>query len=211
MRAVSIVTTVRARAGVAGIAAVIALVLGGWPPAALERGVGDGTRQHALLELLVLPTEPYVLIPLIALITALCALQRRWHDAALCIAGTTMPVALNTWVLKPLFDHRLQDWLAYPSGHTVSLVATLTVLVLLARQGIAHVVMAVVAVAVTVAAGIGLVALGYHYPVDVVGGACVAVAAVLTLSLVTRRGRARSAGSPHAGTSSGNPPAASPR
>lgn len=195
----------------AGIAAVIALVLGVWPPAALERGVGDGTHQHAVLELLVLPTEPYVLIPLIALIAGLSALQRRWRDAVLCVVATTLPVALNTWVLKPLFDHRLQDWLAYPSGHTVSLVATLTVLVLLARQGIARAVMAVVAVGVTVATGIGLVALGYHYPVDVVGGACFAVAAVLTLSLATRRGRARSAGSPHADTSSGNPPAASPR
>lgn len=199
---------VKARVGVAVSAAIVMLVLGLWPPAVLERGVGDGTHQRALLELLVLPTEPYVLVPLIALVAGLCALRRQWHDAVFCLAGTAVPVALNTWVLKPLFGHRLEGWLAYPSGHTVSLAATLTVLVVLVRQ---RVLAGIAAVVVTAAAGIGLVGLGYHYPVDVLGGACFAVAAVLTLSLATRRGRAPSAGSPRAGTSSGSPPAASPR
>ncbi|TVT16175.1 phosphatase PAP2 family protein [Amycolatopsis acidiphila] len=197
----------RARAGIAVAAAVVVLVLGLWPPPVLERGVGDGTHRHTLLDLLVLPTEPYVLIPVIAVTAGVCALRKRGPATALTLAGTTVPVALNTWVLKPLFGHPLHDYLAYPSGHAVSLVSTLTVLVLLARQ---RLLAAMGAVAVAVAAGAGLVGLGYHYPNDVVGGACFAVAAVLTLSLATRRGRAPSDDSPRAGTSSGNPPAASP-
>ncbi|HVV09248.1 phosphatase PAP2 family protein [Amycolatopsis sp.] len=174
-------------------------------------GGGVPAHQSVLLDLFVAPTEPYVLIPLVALMTVLCGLQRQWRDAVLCVLGAVVPVLLNTFVLKFVFAHHLDDYLAYPSGHSVSLVAPLTVLVLLAGQGIARVVTFVVAAVVTVLAGIGLVGLGYHYPLDVVGGACFAVAAVLTLSLLLRPAPAPSGGSPRAGTSSGSPPAASPR
>ncbi|WP_236788241.1 phosphatase PAP2 family protein [Amycolatopsis sp. GM8] len=193
------------RVGIAVSAALVALVLGLWPPAALQRG---GGAHSTLLDILVLPTEPYVLIPVIALAAGVCAVRHRWADLTLCLAGTAGPVALNTWVLKPLFDHPLHDYLAYPSGHTVSLVTTLTVLVFLTRQ---RILAATAAAAIATAAGIGLVGIGYHYPVDVIGGAATAVALVLTLSLATHPGRAPSAGSPRAGTSSGSPPATSPR
>ncbi|GHF65353.1 hypothetical protein GCM10017566_43610 [Amycolatopsis bartoniae] len=187
------------------------LVLGVWPPEVLQRGRGDGTAQHALLTLLVQPTEPYVLIPLVAVMVAVSALHRDRAAVLLCLAGPTVPLALNTWLLKPLFGHHIDGYLAYPSGHTVGLVSVLAVLVLLARPGTARATTALVAAAVTTAAGFGLVGFGYHYPVDVVGGTCFAVAAVLTLSLATHPARAPSAGSPRAGTSSGSPPAASPR
>ncbi|WP_166459433.1 phosphatase PAP2 family protein [Amycolatopsis pithecellobii] len=193
------------RVGIAVLAALGMVALGLWPPAFLQRGLGDGTHS-TLLDILVLPTEPYVLIPVIALIAGFQVLRRRWRETAFCVAATALPLALNTWVLKPLFGHELRGDLAYPSGHTVGLATTLIVLVFLTRQWL----LAIIAAAVTAAAGIGLVGLGYHYPVDVLGGACLAVAAVFTLSLVLRPGRARSAGSPHADTSSGNPPAASP-
>jgi membrane-associated phospholipid phosphatase len=205
------------------VAALVALGLGLWVagdqlPNAVDRGIRDGidgafTHQESVLRLFVVSTEPYVLIPLIAVMAVLCALQHRWHDTVFCVAGTALPVALNTWVLKPLFDRPLKDYLAYPSGHAVSLVSALTVLVLLARPGIARSVTSAIAAVITVAAGIGLVGLGYHYPLDVVGGACFAVAAVLSLSIVPapRRGRVPSSGSPREGTSSGSPPAASPR
>ncbi|WP_160148745.1 phosphatase PAP2 family protein [Amycolatopsis alkalitolerans] len=192
------------RAGIAAGGVLVTVVLGVWAPGFLRRGLGHGSP-----EVLLLPTEPYVLIPVIALATAFCLVKRRRAGAVLCAAGTVVPVVLNSWVLKPLFDHHLSGYLAYPSGHTVSLVATLTVLVLLARHQIVAI---AAAAAITTAAGIGLVEAGYHYPVDVVGGACFAVAAVLTLSLATTRlARAPSAGSPPADTSSGSPPAASPR
>jgi membrane-associated phospholipid phosphatase len=181
----------------AAVTAVIALglwVAGDRQPNALDGDLlrwTSGTFAHegALLHLFVLPTEPYVLLSLIALMVLVCVAQRRWDGVILCLAGTALPVAINTWVLKPLFDRPLKDYLAYPSGHTVSLVATLTVLVVLARPGAARAVTAAVAAVVTVMAGIGLVGSGYHYPVDVVGGACFAIAAVLTTSIPLGRRR----------------------
>jgi membrane-associated phospholipid phosphatase len=168
--------------------------------------------QTALLRLMVLPTEPVVLLPLLAIVVGACALGRRWDGVALAVLGVAVPVALNTWVLKPLFDRVKSDYLAYPSGHTVSMVATLTVLVLLARPGTARAVTATTSAIILVIAGIGLVGSDYHYPTDVLGGACFAVSVVLALSPPTRRlAPARSGGSPPAGTSSGSPPASSRR
>lgn len=199
----------KAKVSVAAVAVVIMVVVGVWPPPVLERGIGDGTHLHTLMAVLLLPTQVYVLVPVMVLTVGWCALRGRRHETVFAAAGIVIPVALNTWVVKPLFDHPLHDYLAYPSGHTVSLVSTLTVLVLLAHRRIPA---AIAAFVVTVAAGIGLVGFGFHFPGDVVGGACFAVAAVLTLSLVmTRLWPAPSAGSPPAGTSSGSRPAASPR
>ena len=186
-----------AAATLAGVAVGL-LAPGGTPPAP----------HHTLaVSIFLQPSEPYVLIPVVAIVAGVCAWRRWWDRLALCLLGSTVPVALNTWVLKPLFDHRLKGDLAYPSGHTVSLVSVLAVLVILIRR----VLVAVLAVAVTVVGGIGLVGAGYHYPADVAGGACFAVAAVLMIAWALRRARAPSAGSPRGGTSSGNPPAASPR
>lgn len=204
----------RARALTAVAALAVCVVLGIWAPQALSHGLGTDPGTPLLI-----PTEPYVLLPLIALIVLLEALQRDWRAVALAACGSAVPVALNTWAVKPLFHHQLHDYLGYPSGHTVSLVSTLTVLVLLARQGISTVITLVAATAVTVAAGAGLVEAGYHYPVDVIGGACFAVAVTLAVSLVVspaplpgpRPAPVPSTGSPRAGTSSDSPPASSPR
>ncbi|HJQ46307.1 MAG TPA: phosphatase PAP2 family protein [Amycolatopsis sp.] len=185
----------------AALAALAVLVLGLWVPG------GAPPATHDDLRILLLPTQPYVLIPAVTVMAGACALKRRWDGLALCLLGGIVPVALNTWVLKPLFDRPLHDDLAYPSGHTVSLVSVLTVLVLLVRR----LLVAALAVAVTALAAIGLVGTGYHYPVDVAGGACVAIAAVLTIASALHLARAPSAGSPRGGTSSGSPPAASPR
>jgi membrane-associated phospholipid phosphatase len=211
----AVVTAVVTALGTLGLGLWVA---GDQAPKAVDAGLLDainGTfaRERPLLQLFLQPTEPYVLIPLIAVMAFCCAGQRRWDGLVLCLVGTLVPVALNSWVLKPLFDRRLKDYLAYPSGHTVSLVATLTVLALLARPGPARRLVVVLAAVVTAAAGIALVGLGYHYPIDVAGGACFAIAAVLSLSIlpVWRPWRVRSGGSPRAGTSSGSPPAASPR
>jgi PAP2 superfamily len=172
--------------------------------------VNAPSSSNGLLRAFLLPTEPVVLVPVIAGMALWCARARRWDDVLLCTLGTALPVALNTWVLKPLFDRSLAGYLAYPSGHTVSLVSTLTVLVLLARPGRATWTTAAVSVTLGLAAGIGLVGSGYHYPTDVLGGACFAVAAVVSVRAL-RPWRARSGGSPPGGTSSGSPPAASPR
>ncbi|WP_414944306.1 phosphatase PAP2 family protein [Amycolatopsis sp. cmx-11-32] len=144
-----------------------------------------------LLRLLVLPTEAYVLIPVAVLAAALRLLGRRKPEAALAIVGPLIAIFANTWVLKPLFGRWKNTWLAYPSGHTVALVAVLTVLVLLARPGVATVVISLVGAVVLGGVTIGMIGLGYHYLTDVVGGTFFAVAVVcatwMLLSRVARR------------------------
>lgn len=144
--------------------------------------------QSELLRWLVLPSEPVVLLPAVALIAGVCALQRRWPDAALAVAGPAVAVGLNSWVLKPLFGWLSDDRLAYPSGHTASLVAVATVLGLLARDGLATWVAGALGVLLTAAAGVGMTVLGFHYPADILGGAFVGVGVVFGLSLVRTAG-----------------------
>ena len=144
-----------------------------------------------LLRLLVLPAEAYVLIPVALIAAGLCLLGRRRPEAALTIAGPLIAILANTWVLKPLFGRWKSTWLAYPSGHTVALVAVLTVLVLLARPGVATAVIAIVGAVALVSVTIGMIGLGYHYLTDVVGGTLFAVATVcatwVLLSWAARR------------------------
>ncbi|MFC3449035.1 phosphatase PAP2 family protein [Amycolatopsis speibonae] len=141
----------------------------------VERAFGSDT---GLLRLLVLPTEAYVLIPVAAVTVALCLAARRKPEAALTVAGPLVAIFANTWVLKPLFDRWKNTYLAYPSGHTVALVAVLTVLVLLARPGVATAVISVVGAVVLAGVTIGMIGLGYHYLTDVVGGTLFAIATV---------------------------------
>jgi membrane-associated phospholipid phosphatase len=139
-----------------------------------------------LLRLFVLPTEAYVLIPAGLLVAGLCLLTRRRLEAVLAIAGPIIAILANTWLLKPVFGRWKHDYLAYPSGHTVSLVAVLTVLVLLARRGVATAVIAAVGVVALCSVTIGMIGLGYHYLTDVLGGTLFGVAAVLVTWLLLR-------------------------
>lgn len=143
----------------------------GWPPWVF----------HVLL----LPTEPYVLLPVLALLAFWCLRGSRRRDALFVVLGPALAVAANTWVLKPLFDRWKGDTLVYPSGHTVSMVATLVVVFVLTGRRILTVVGGAVLLA---GVTIGMIGLGYHYPTDVVGGAAFAVFAVLSVrGLVIRR------------------------
>ncbi len=135
-------------------------------------------RDTGLLGLLVLPTEAYVLIPVAALAAVLCLAGGRRLEAALTVVGPLVAILANAWLLKPLFGRWKNTYLAYPSGHTVALVAVLTVLVLLARPGIATAVISIVGAVVLCSVTIGMIGLGYHYLTDVVGGTLFAIATV---------------------------------
>lgn len=157
-------------------------------------GIDDAARSavtgwpHGVLRVLVLPTEPYVLLPALALLVVRCLYASRPWDALFVALGPAVAVAANTWVLKPLFDRWKGDTLVYPSGHTVGLVATLAVVFVLVR-GQARTITAVVGAVLLTGAAIGMIGLGYHYLTDVVGGTFFAVCAVLAVrGLLTRRG-----------------------
>jgi membrane-associated phospholipid phosphatase len=108
-------------------------------------------------------------------------------------------LAANTWVLKPLFDRQNDGYLVYPSGHTVSLVSTLAVLVLLARPGVARWIVVAVGAVLLIAAGTGMIGLGYHYFTDVVGGTFFAVAVVCAMRFATSRLSPRPSPAPSSG------------
>jgi membrane-associated phospholipid phosphatase len=145
-----------------------------------------------LLTFLVVSTQPYVLVPLIVLVIAVCLAVGRRRDALLAALGPAIALSANTWILKPLFDRQsigfgIEGTLAYPSGHTVSLVSTLVVLALLARPGLATAMVTAMGTVLLIAAAVGMIELGYHYFTDIVGGTFFAVAVVFTLQILIGR------------------------
>lgn len=144
---------------------------------------------HGVLRALVLPTEPYMLLPALALLVGWCLYRSRPRDGLFVVLGPSIAVAANTWLLKPLFGRWKGDTLVYPSGHTVGMVATLAVVFVLAH-GLARTVIAVVGAALLIGVTIGMIGLGYHYLTDIVGGTFFAIFAVLAIhGLITRRAR----------------------
>jgi membrane-associated phospholipid phosphatase len=141
---------------------------------------------HGVLRALVLPTEPYVLLPVLVLLGVWCLRGSRPWDALFVVVGPAVTVATNTWVLKPAFDRWREDTLAYPSGHTVSVVATLVVVFVLV-DGVWRTITVVLGGVVLVGVTVGMTGLGYHYPTDVVGGTFFAIFGVLAVrGLLTR-------------------------
>lgn len=178
------VTARRTLALFAALCALATLVLGllvaPYAPGTVDQWADRSASRLSpgLLNTLVLPTEPYVLIPAVVVIAGICLYQRSRRDALLAVAGPFLAIALNSWALKPVFDRWKEGTLVYPSGHTVSLVAVLTVVVLLVRFKAIAVAVGAVLVA---CAAVGMIGLGYHYLTDIAGGVCFAAAVVTAL------------------------------
>src|SRR5206468_3648905 len=85
-----------------------------------------------------------------------------------------------------IVDRTMGSGLAYPSGHVTGAAALATVAVLLAhrqwgRRAARSV--AVAAATLPLVVGAGVVRLGWHYATDVVGGAAVGTATVLSVAV----------------------------
>jgi membrane-associated phospholipid phosphatase len=157
----------------------LGLLVGGRGPGELDEVAGATVVgwPHGVLRALVLPTEPYVLLPALALLVVWCVLRSRPWDALFAVLGPSIAVAANTWLLKPSFGRWKNDTLVYPSGHTVGMVATVVVVFVL-THGLARGITVVAGVVLLVGVTIGMIGLGYHYLTDIVGGALFATAAV---------------------------------
>jgi undecaprenyl-diphosphatase len=126
-----------------------------------------------------------------ALILA-CLATRRWRGAVL--AGVAVPgaVALTEYVLKPLVGRTiLSGYDCYPSGHTTALfalAATCTVLltgpVRPRWPGAVRLLLVLGAVLIAAGVAVSMVARGYHYFTDTVGGTAVGIGIVMLTALV---------------------------
>jgi undecaprenyl-diphosphatase len=114
-----------------------------------------------------------------------CLLLRRPRAAVLMVAGAGLAVGTAT-LLKHLVGRTIHgaDNLSYPSGHTAFLSALAFVAALLAtdRLGLGRTAGTSLVLAATLVAGAAMgwaqVALGAHYPTDVLGGCCTALAVI---------------------------------
>ncbi|MEU1850904.1 phosphatase PAP2 family protein [Streptomyces sp. NPDC019990] len=180
---------------IATLAALVVVVLGGLYAGDSEPGTVDTRILAAVGEPgppwrdVALATdflgEPTGAAALVVAAAAGCLLLRRPRAAVLVVAGTGLAVG-TTKLLKPLVGRTIHDGhLSYPSGHTAFLTALALVVVLvgtgrrpgLGRTAGTSLVLAAAAVA-GAAMGWAQVALDAHYPTDVLGGWCTALAVV---------------------------------
>ena len=151
--------------------------------------------------------EPAGAALLVVAAVAGCLLLRRPRAAVLVVAGSGMTVAA-TRLIKPLVGRTIHGDgnLSYPSGHTAFLTALALVVALLAtgRLGLGRTAGTLLVLAAALVAGAAMgwaqVALGAHYPTDVLGGWCTALAVVpATAWLVDRTADRRGDGMADAG------------
>lgn len=134
-----------------------------------------------IAEVLALATDTGVVLAILCGGAAWFAWQRSWWQTVTMVLVPEAAVAINAWALKPFWSRPLHDYLAYPSGHTVHLVAVAATLVLLLRSTRARMVIIALAAAAWGGAGIGMIALDYHLATDIAGGAAAGIALVIPL------------------------------
>lgn len=113
---------------------------------------------------------------------------RRWHSAlfmaGILLSGIALSTSLKYWVGRPrpqLVTHLNHiSSLSYPSGHALNstlfyLTVVLVLSPLLSRR-VARWTLYAIAAALSLATGISRVALGVHYPTDVIAGWVISVA-----------------------------------
>lgn len=143
--------------------------------------------------------EPAGSAMLVTAVVAACLLLRRHRAAVLVVAGPALTVGTTT-LLKHVVGRTIHgdDNLSYPSGHTAFLTSLALVVALPAtgRLGLARTAGTSLVLAAALVAGAAMgwaqVALGAHYPTDVLAGWCTALAVIpATAWLIDRTADAR--------------------
>lgn len=128
--------------------------------------------------------EPVGAAALVVAAVAACLLLRRPRAAVFAVVGVGLAVGTTTLVKSPVGRTIHDGHLSYPSGHTAFLTALALVVALLAtgRLGFGRTAGTSLVLGAALLAGAVMgwaqVALGAHYPTDVLGGWCTALALV---------------------------------
>jgi undecaprenyl-diphosphatase len=156
---------------------------------------------RTILEVPIDSTVELVVLGVVAAIVVAIAVRRRF-GAALFACLSFAGALLLTTVIKDLVRRHALDptdaGYSFPSGHaatSMAIAAAFTIEAWRTRWRMLTLTIAAVSVALL---GIAMVYDGAHWPSDVVGGWCVAIAWVALLSAVFRTVRARSASDPPA-------------
>ncbi len=164
--------------------AVAAMVVLGWAVGNGSTAVDDWFHQyrHSPAKWLLFFTDPRVLAILLAGTLVVALSQRRWRLAVVTALSPTIAIAL-VQLLKPLFDRRSDGALAYPSGHTTTMVVVLGIFALAASCALWSV---LVAVSFCL---LGMIGQGvtYHYFTDTIGGVLLGTAIVCVAALTLGR------------------------
>jgi membrane-associated phospholipid phosphatase len=162
-----------------------------WLDAVIDARVraGLGGHQALLKRVTLLGTLGPMVVMATALILA-CLVTRRWRGALLAAVAVPAAEVITEFLLKPLVGRTLSGYLVFPSGHTTGVfVLAAVVTVLLTgplRPRMPTAVRGLLVLAAFVAASAtatAMIALGFHYFTDTVGGAAVAVGTALATAL----------------------------
>ncbi|MEH0473388.1 phosphatase PAP2 family protein [Streptomyces sp. B21-097] len=200
---------------VVGLAALVVVVLGGryagdgepggvdrWIVSPTADSVGPPWRDVALaLDFL---GEPLGSVMLLLVVVTGCLVLKRPRAALLAVAGAGVSVGLAT-LLKHLVGRTIHGDanLSYPSGHTAFATALALAVAMLAtgRLGLGRTAAMSLVLGAALVAGVAMgwaqVALGAHYPTDVLGGWCTALAVVPAIGWLVDRTADRAADRRH--------------
>ncbi|WP_208036457.1 phosphatase PAP2 family protein [Streptomyces cyanogenus] len=198
---------------IAALAALVVVVLGvlyagAGKPGPVDARIGaavDGVRppwRHVALAMDFLGEPGGAVALVVALVTG-CLLLRSPRAAVLLVAGLGTTVGTAT-LLKHVVGRTIhgEGNLSYPSGHTAFLTALALVVALAAtgRLGLGRTAGTALVLAAALLAGAAMgwaqVALGAHYPTDVLGGWCTALAVTPATAWLVDRMADRPAGQP---------------
>jgi undecaprenyl-diphosphatase len=142
-----------------------------------------------LLERLAWPGGLRAIIGMTAVLVLVCLLRRRYRGAALLVISIPAVAVITERLLKPLVGRTALGFLSFPSGHaagTFALATAITVLLAGAPRvpRAVRLAVAVIAYAVASVVAAAMIALGFHYFTDAIGGAAVGIGTVLATALV---------------------------
>jgi membrane-associated phospholipid phosphatase len=128
--------------------------------------------------------SPFVVVAA-AVAGSLATLGRNRPRALALLVGPVLAVTVCDWVIKPVVGRTFADVVSFPSG-TVTAVAAVATVGLLATADPWRSVVAALGGTVTVLAVMSVVALRWHFPTDALAGVAVGVGVVLLTDCAAR-------------------------